>query len=94
GGKRTNWLLIKHRDDYARDGAGEEILKEDRSVASGRSMEQIAAGKGRAPKPFMLAKGKIKADATWDSNRGSAAAARAKTRVPPAKATKRPASKK
>src|SRR3954449_846823 len=54
GGKRTNWLLIKHRDDYAREGEGESILDEDRSVASGRTMDQIAQGKGKAPKPFML----------------------------------------
>jgi bifunctional non-homologous end joining protein LigD len=68
GGKRTNWLLIKHRDDYAREG--EDILSEDKSVASGRAMAQIADGKGRAPKPFMLAKGaKGKADAVWQSNR-------------------------
>jgi bifunctional non-homologous end joining protein LigD len=80
GGKRTNWLLIKHRDEYAREG-GEDIVKQDRSVASGRSMEQIAAGKGRAPKPFMLANGRGKADATWDSNRGPAAEARAKARA-------------
>ncbi|OAF13403.1 ATP-dependent DNA ligase [Bradyrhizobium centrolobii] len=70
GGKRTNWLLIKHRDDYAREGADNDILDEDKSVASGRAMEQIAEGKGRAPKPFMLAKGaKGKADAVWQSNR-------------------------
>ena len=36
GGKRTNWLLIKHRDEFARDGEGESILDEDKSVASGR----------------------------------------------------------
>ncbi len=52
GGKRTNWLLIKHRDKYAREGNGEAILNDDRSVASGRNMASIAAGKGRAPKPF------------------------------------------
>jgi bifunctional non-homologous end joining protein LigD len=51
GGKRTNWLLIKHRDEYAVDGNGEAILDEDRSVASGRSMAEIAAGKGRASPP-------------------------------------------
>ena len=56
GGNRTNWLLIKHRDEYAREGEGEAILDEDRSVASGRSMAEIAAGKGRAPKPFMTVK--------------------------------------
>lgn len=68
GGKRTNWLLIKHRDEYASEG--EDILAEDKSVASGRALEQIAGGKGRAPKPFMLAKGtKGKSDAVWQSNR-------------------------
>lgn len=68
GGKRTNWLLIKHRDEYASED--EDILAEDKSVASGRAMEQIAGGKGRAPKPFMLAKGtKGKSDAVWQSNR-------------------------
>ena len=79
GGKRTNWLLIKHRDEFAKEGEGNNILDEDRSVASGRSMEQIADGKGRAPKPFMLAKnGRAKADAVWHSNRGEAAEARAR----------------
>ncbi|MCC8938060.1 DNA ligase D [Bradyrhizobium sp. Arg68] len=84
GGKRTNWLLIKHRDEYAVDGNGEDILAEDRSVASGRSMAQIASGKGRAPKPFMLTKGngKTKADAVWHSNHGIAAEARARTKAP------------
>jgi bifunctional non-homologous end joining protein LigD len=58
GGKRVNWLLIKHRDEYAQEGAADggdadAILAEDRSVASGRAMADIAAGKGRAPKPFM-----------------------------------------
>ena len=57
GGKRTNWLLIKHRDEFAKEGEANDILDEDRSVASGRSMAQIAQGKGKAPKPFMLAKG-------------------------------------
>jgi bifunctional non-homologous end joining protein LigD len=89
GGKRTNWLLIKHRDEYAREGEGSAILDEDRSVASGRSMDQIAEGKGRAPKPFMLTKNgraKAKADAVWQSNRGDAAEARVRTKASPPKA--------
>ena len=46
------------------------MLQEDRSVASGRTMEQIAAGKGRRPKPFMLATATPgKADAVWNSKR-------------------------
>jgi bifunctional non-homologous end joining protein LigD len=55
GGKRVNWLLIKHRDRFARDDDDNALTAEDRSVASGRSMADIAAGKGRAPKPFMTA---------------------------------------
>jgi bifunctional non-homologous end joining protein LigD len=77
GGKRTNWLLIKHRDDYAREGEDNDIIDQDKSIASGRSMEQIAAGKGRAPKPFMMAKTtRMDADAVWHSNRGDAHEAR------------------
>lgn len=77
GGKRTNWLLIKHRDDFVREGEDNDILDADKSVASGRTMEQIASGKGKAPKPFMLAKSKpTKADAVWHSNRGEAHEAR------------------
>jgi bifunctional non-homologous end joining protein LigD len=72
GGKRTNWLLIKHRDDFARPGDQDELLAEDRSVASGRAMAQIAAGKGRAPKPFMLSPEiRATADAVWNSNHGN-----------------------
>src|ERR1700674_2694896 len=45
-------------------------------------MEQIAEGKGRAPKPFMTAKsGRGKADAVWHSNRGDAAEARAEKKT-------------
>src|SRR5579872_2331103 len=47
GGKRVNWLLIKHRDPGAREGDHDAVLAEDRSIASGRAMAQIAAGKGR-----------------------------------------------
>jgi bifunctional non-homologous end joining protein LigD len=53
GGKRTNWLLIKHRDRFARDGSGDAILKKDHSVASGRAMKAIEAGTGRKPRPFI-----------------------------------------
>src|SRR6202789_759528 len=78
GGKRTNWLLIKHRDDFAKEGEANDVLDADQSVASGRTMDQIAAGKGKAPKPFMMAKSsRTKADAVWHSNRGEAAEARA-----------------
>jgi bifunctional non-homologous end joining protein LigD len=82
GGKRANWLLIKHRDEFAKEGKANNILDADRSVASGRTMEQIAEGKGRAPKPFMTAKsGRGKADAVWHSNRGDATQARAEKKT-------------
>ncbi|HEY1752229.1 MAG TPA: DNA ligase D [Caulobacteraceae bacterium] len=73
--KRNNWLLIKHRDDAARPHDETDVLDADRSVASGRSLDQIAAGKGRAPKPFMRqaeSRARAKADAVWRSNRGDA----------------------
>jgi bifunctional non-homologous end joining protein LigD len=75
GGKRTNWLLIKHRDEFVRDAkATQKMLDEDASVASGRAMSDIAAGKGRAPQPFMLDTRKLaRADATWNSKESGAA---------------------
>jgi bifunctional non-homologous end joining protein LigD len=70
-GKRNNWLLIKHRDEFAYEDA-EALLAEDRSVASGRTMDQIAAGKGRGARPFMAAGGSA-ADprAIWHSNKAA-----------------------
>ncbi len=73
GGKRTNWLLIKHRDEFAEEGDADAVLAEDRSVASGRNMAAIAAGKGRGPRPFMLAgTNSADPDAVWNSILGSA----------------------
>jgi bifunctional non-homologous end joining protein LigD len=65
---RTNWLLIKHQDEYAQPGGTEALIAEDRSVASGRTMDQIARGVGKPPRPFMLAKAES-AGAVWHSNR-------------------------
>jgi len=79
-GERKNWLLIKHRDDHAHEGDNDALLAEDKSVASGRPMATIAAGKGREPKPFMLAKTKAaEPDAVWDSKEVLAADERKKT---------------
>jgi bifunctional non-homologous end joining protein LigD len=68
---RTNWLLIKHKDEYARPGGTPALIEEDRSVASGRTMDQIARGVGKAPRPFMLARAES-AGAVWQSNRAEA----------------------
>src|SRR5262249_36358033 len=56
--RHENWLLIKGRDDEARSGSQGDILeKQPLSVASGRSMDDIAAGKGKKR--------------VWHSNRGA-----------------------
>jgi bifunctional non-homologous end joining protein LigD len=93
GGKRNNWLLIKHRDHHALDRDGTALLAEDRSVASGRTMAAIADGKGRGPKPFMLAGKSANPNAVWDSRGGLAAEKRAATEPAP-KRGKRPATEK
>ena len=56
GGKRANWLLIKHRDEFAHEPDPDFLEETATSVASGRTMEQIAAGAGKAPAPFIMAK--------------------------------------
>ncbi len=67
GGKRTNWLLIKHRDAAAEEGNGDKLLKDPKSIASGRTLKEIALGTGKAPTPFMSAKNKRSAGAVWNS---------------------------
>ncbi|HEX3846793.1 MAG TPA: DNA ligase D [Steroidobacteraceae bacterium] len=75
GGKRNNWLLIKHRDEAAMQGEGDALMHDDRSVASGRTMDQIARGVGKRPAPFMVAgKSGARADAVWHSREGGGAA--------------------
>jgi bifunctional non-homologous end joining protein LigD len=69
--KKDNWLLIKERDGYESEARPSE--DNDNSVASGRTMEQIAQGRGKAPKPFMLSGRAKKSDAVWHSNKLMAA---------------------
>ncbi len=87
---KQNWLLIKRSDDAARKGKGDLLVaRKPNSVESGRSLEDIRAGKG-----------KIR---TWHSNRaknGGAAKSKPKRRrsagnaatmpgfIPPALATR------
>jgi bifunctional non-homologous end joining protein LigD len=71
-GHRQNWLLIKHHDAFERADKGDGAAKEDRSVASGRTMAEITAGKGRRPRPFMLKSAQYRSDAVWSSNRSEA----------------------
>lgn len=63
GPPRENWLLIKHRDDYARE---ENIITErfTKSVSTGRDLDGIAKGlkaKKQTDTPV---------DAVWHSNHG------------------------
>jgi bifunctional non-homologous end joining protein LigD len=95
GGKRNNWLLIKHHDGYEKEGDDDALLEKNAfSVASGRTMEEIAAGKGKRPSPFMTAV-KRAADAVWQSNRepspeDSAEEAAVENDAPKAKASDKP----
>jgi bifunctional non-homologous end joining protein LigD len=68
-------MLIKHRDEAAVPGNVAGPSADDRSVASGRTLDEIAAGKGRRAKPFMTASGS-EAGAVWQSNRNDRQAAR------------------
>src|SRR5436190_4459101 len=89
GEKRTNWLLIKHRDEASREGRKNTILKNDLSVASGRSMDEIAEGNGKGPKPFMsAARARRPAKAVWGS-RSAATLARAPVKRSSAKPARR-----
>src|ERR1700744_1109637 len=95
GEKRTNWLLIKHRDAFAREGKKNRILDEDRSVASGRSMDEIAVRKGRKPKPLVTAKtsrGKVTVQRA--PRRAAARKATPKKSSPLARRVKRPSARK
>jgi bifunctional non-homologous end joining protein LigD len=48
GDKKANWLLIKAHDEAARGARDPDILEEEpRSVVTGRSISDIAEGKGR-----------------------------------------------
>ena len=75
---KAAWLLIKHRDGGAEEGGATGPTDDDRSVASGRTMAEIAAGKGRAAKPFMTAEATAPAS-VWQSSRSAAKAAGTRT---------------
>lgn len=88
-GKRPNWLLIKHRDSAAVEENGGALAEEDRSIASGRSMAEIAAGEGDAPKPFMTA-AKPAPDAVWHSHANARSTAAASPKLAKTKIAAKP----
>jgi bifunctional non-homologous end joining protein LigD len=76
--KKSSWLLIKHHDGWALEGHGDVLVEgETTSVASGRTMEQIAAGEGKGPTRFMTGKIRASAKRVWNSNKGEDADKRA-----------------
>jgi bifunctional non-homologous end joining protein LigD len=94
--KRENWLLIKHRDEFAIEGDLDFLEDTSFSIASGRTMEMIAAGKGKAPTPFMTKAGPT-SDAIWGSTKSpeaSAEKAAEETATPKGKATRAKPAKK
>src|SRR6185436_11071369 len=84
---------IKHRDAHAREGDEDALLEQnDTSVASGRTLGDIAIGSGKAPTPFMTAK-KRTAGAVWESNKkgGGANATAPDSKAKPRKVRAMPA---
>ncbi|WP_428151344.1 DNA ligase D [Brevundimonas sp.] len=43
--KRSNWLLIKEKDEFAVAGEGDALMEIDASVTTGRSLAEIAEGR-------------------------------------------------
>lgn len=75
GPPRENWLLIKHRDSYARD-KDTLTARFTRSVVSGRDFKQIASGAAPSKKTT------LEPDAVWHSDAETAEEADQKTRTP------------
>src|SRR5262249_44757940 len=76
GEKKVPWLLIKSKDEAARGPGDADILEEQpRSVVSGRSIPEIAEGKGRK-------RGWHSNRSAADNVRTGATAARGRARAP------------
>ena len=89
--KKASWLLIKARDEAARDAKDPDILEEmAESVVSGRSIEEIAQGKGkkRVWHSNRSVKDNVKAAATR-RNGGASSSARRKSARSPSRASVR-----
>lgn len=75
GPPRENWLLIKHRDSYARD-KDTLTTRFTRSVATGRDFKQIASGAAA------VKDSDVDPEAVWHSDQEEAEKADQKTRKP------------
>lgn len=89
--KRDNWLLIKHRDGWAVEAEGGALVEtETTSVASGRTMEDIAAGRGKGPTAFMTGTARAAADDVWRTTPKAKQPKAAQAKAAKAKAVKAP----
>ena len=96
--KRANWLLIKHRDGTEHEGDQEALLADsETSVASGRTLEAIAAGEPPGPTRFMTSApgepGRAPAKRVWNANRGEPEASAEAVAETPSNAKVEPAAK-
>jgi bifunctional non-homologous end joining protein LigD len=83
--KRENWLLIKAHDEYQRTARDPDILEQEpNSVVSGRSIGEIAQGKGR--QRVWHSNKSVKENVRAGAIRGAAAAARPKAARSPRRA--------
>lgn len=82
--EQKNWLLIKRRGDAAAASGLHPGIPDDCSVASGRTLAQIAAGEGPAPRPFMMPGRRGARDAVWRSAHAAHADRADRARAPSA----------
>jgi len=87
--RQPNWLLIKHNDQWATPGR-DDVQGKDRSVASGRSLDAIAKGRGKPAEPFMTDGPSAAPAAVWDQKRSQQNQRRARAEHAPDKSVALP----
>ena len=85
GSEKPQWLLIKHRDEFASEGA-DIVADEMTSVDTGRTMEEIGAGRGsrvwNSDRAGGDERGELKAPAKSGSRRAAATRKTAAKKAP------------
>ena len=87
--RQVNWLLIKHKDQWSTPGA-DHVQQLDRSAASGRSLDAIQWGRGKAAEPFMTEGPPAGPAAVWDQKRALRNWRRAQAAATPARTAAAP----